>query len=285
MSRPEHLAPPEIFYNDDEARKYTSNTRMIEIQTSMSERAIELLCLPSASEGGPKMLLDIGCGSGLSASVLEEQGHHWIGIDISKSMLDVAKQRELEGDVILSDMGQGLFFRPGMFDGCISVSALQWLMNADKSSHDPRKRTMKFFQSLYQCLARGARAVFQFYPENAQQMELLTSCAMKTGFGGGLVVDYPNSTRAKKYFLCLFAGAPSGGYQLPKPLGENGIEEEDDEEHVQYDQRRHERKKKDHRSSVKNRDWVLSKKESQRKKGKDVRPDTKYTARKRGPKF
>lgn len=30
--RPEHTAPPEIFYNDDEARKYTSNSRMIAIQ-------------------------------------------------------------------------------------------------------------------------------------------------------------------------------------------------------------------------------------------------------------
>ena len=30
--RPELTAPPEIFYNDEEARKYTTNSRMIEIQ-------------------------------------------------------------------------------------------------------------------------------------------------------------------------------------------------------------------------------------------------------------
>jgi 18S rRNA (guanine1575-N7)-methyltransferase len=29
---------------------------------------------------------------------------------------------------------------------------------------------------------------------------------MRAGFTGGLVVDYPNSTKAKKYYLCLFAG-------------------------------------------------------------------------------
>ena len=45
---------------------------------------------------------------------------------------------------------------------------------------------------------RGSRAVFQFYPENSQQLELITSQAMKAGFTGGVVVDYPNSTRAKK---------------------------------------------------------------------------------------
>jgi 18S rRNA (guanine1575-N7)-methyltransferase len=60
---------------------------MIEIQTSMSERAYELLCLQDGSEGGPKLILDIGCGSGLSGSVLEEHEHFWVGLDISSSML------------------------------------------------------------------------------------------------------------------------------------------------------------------------------------------------------
>ena len=59
--RPEHLAPPEIFYNDSEAEKYTKNTRMMQIQNEMSERAMELLALP---EDEPSFILDIGCGSG-----------------------------------------------------------------------------------------------------------------------------------------------------------------------------------------------------------------------------
>ncbi len=29
---------------------------------------------------------------------------------------------------------------------------------------------------------------------------------MKSGFSGGLVIDYPNSTKAKKYYLVLEAG-------------------------------------------------------------------------------
>ena len=43
----------------------------------------------------------------------------------------------------------------------------------------------------------------------AAQMELITTAAMKAGFAGGLVVDYPNSTKAKKFFLCLYCGPPS----------------------------------------------------------------------------
>jgi len=57
---------------------------MMEIQEQMCERAIELLMLP---EDETCLLLDIGCGSGLSGTVLEEQGHVWVGIDISPAML------------------------------------------------------------------------------------------------------------------------------------------------------------------------------------------------------
>ena len=41
------------------------------------------------------------------------------------------------------------------------------------------------------------------------------------------------------------------------------------------------RKKK----GVKTKEWIINKKETQRKKGKAVRPDTKYTARRRPTKF
>lgn len=57
---------------------------MIDIQCTMAERCLELLVLP---ENVPSYLLDIGCGSGLSGSVLEENGHIWTGFDISPSML------------------------------------------------------------------------------------------------------------------------------------------------------------------------------------------------------
>ena len=136
--KPEHQAPPEIFYNCDEAAKYTSNTRIMQIQSEMSERALELLALP---EDQSCYLLDIGCGSGLSGDCCEEMGHTWLGLDISQAMLDIARERESEaGDVLCADMGQGLSFRAGSFDGAISISALQWLCNADKSWHNPHKR-------------------------------------------------------------------------------------------------------------------------------------------------
>ena len=60
------------------------STRIIEIQAQMSERALELLNLKVDQ---PALLLDIGCGSGISGEVLNENGHSWIGLDISIDML------------------------------------------------------------------------------------------------------------------------------------------------------------------------------------------------------
>ena len=50
----------------------------------MTYRALELLQLPP---GETCFLLDIGCGSGLSGEILDEEGYMWVGVDIAPSML------------------------------------------------------------------------------------------------------------------------------------------------------------------------------------------------------
>lgn len=275
MSRPEHFNPPEIFYNQAEARKYATSSRMMDVQTSMAERALQLLLLPEK----PCLLLDVGCGSGLSGEAITDAGHMWVGYDISASMLEVAHEREVDGDLVLCDAGHGLRLRAGTFDGAISVSALQWLCNIDKKCHDPFKRLKTFFTHLFNCLRSGARAALQFYPETPGQVEMITAAALRCGFGGGLVVDYPHSTKAKKYFLVIYAGM-SG--DMPQTIPE-GLQEEVDEHQktVRAEGRERERRKKG-KFNVK--DKIMKKKEHQRKQGvMTVRQDTKYTARPRKP--
>ena len=89
-SRPELTGHASLFYNKTEARKYNSSSRMIGVQREITERAIELLRLDPNT---PSLVLDIGCGSGLSGQVLEEKGHFWLGCDVSRDMLDVANER------------------------------------------------------------------------------------------------------------------------------------------------------------------------------------------------
>ena len=194
-------------------------------------------------------------------------------------MLNVCKSRDIEsGDPLLCDLGQGLPFRAGSFDGAVSISCIQWLCNADKSSHRPVQRLYKFFSTLYSCLSRNSRAVFQFYPENSSQIELITSQAMKAGFTGGLVVDYPNSTKAKKMFLVLFTGGTDN--KLPKGLSE------EHKSTVAFNNNRHTRVQTiTVRATKKSKAWIIAKKERRRRQGKEVRDDSKYTGRKRNGHF
>ncbi|TGZ76017.1 hypothetical protein CRM22_000051 [Opisthorchis felineus] len=272
--RPESTLPPELYYDEKEAEKYTSNSHIIDVQTRITERALELLALP---DDECCMLLDIGCGSGLSGETITENGHAWVGIDISPAMLSVAREREVDGDLILGDIGYGLPFRSGSFDGAVSASAIQWLCNADRTEHNPVARIRCFFTSLYACLSRTARAVLQFYPESISQADLLQNEAMRAGFSGGLIIDFPNSTRAKKYFLVLDVSTyrrlpqalTEGGYQ-DVPTGVSGGK--------RTEARECHRLKKPPKHSVA---WIKQKKERARKQMKEVAHDSKYTGRKR----
>ncbi|KAK7693530.1 hypothetical protein QCA50_003099 [Cerrena zonata] len=283
MSRPELVAPPEIYYGDTEATKYTNNTRIQQIQADMTYRALELLNMPPDE---PALLLDIGCGSGLSGEILSEEGYEWVGLDVAPSMLEVALEREVEGDLFLQDIGQGLGFRPGSFDGAISISVIQWLLNAETShpTSSPPHRLTRFFTTLHSALRNPSRAVLQFYPTSDDQIQLITSIAQKAGFGGGIVVDYPNSKKARKVFLCLFVGGGGGGQQqVPKGLEGDEV----DGSRAKFEGRRERAAKSNKkRKEVKGKEWILRKKELYRQRGKESVPrDSKFTGRKRKPVF
>jgi len=278
MSRPEDTLPPDLFYNDVESRKYTTSSRIKSIQASMTNRALELLDLEV-----PSLLLDVGCGSGLSGEILssveEVDGgpHMWVGMDISSSMLAEALEREVEGDMLLADIGQGVPFRPGTFDAAISISAIQWLCNADTSDVSPEGRLKRFFDGLYASLKRGGKAVCQFYPKNAQQRSMISNAAIKAGFGAGILEDDPETKNVKLYLVLTVGGGDIAGTV-------NGMHDVD-----VLDARRREKQKRsksfggaDKKGS---KAWIVNKKAQMQAKGKVVKADSRYTGRKRRPAF
>jgi SAM-dependent methyltransferase len=86
-----------------------SDTTLSLKKLEMASRCLELLALPSSEadpshvrvswslktgdhayevdQTRPSLILDIGCGSGLSGEILEDEGHIWCGVDISGHML------------------------------------------------------------------------------------------------------------------------------------------------------------------------------------------------------
>jgi 18S rRNA (guanine1575-N7)-methyltransferase len=57
----------------------------MQIQSIMAERCIQLLNLKDDC----CLLLDIGCGSGLSGDMINEYGYAWVGLDVSPDMLSI----------------------------------------------------------------------------------------------------------------------------------------------------------------------------------------------------
>merc|ERR1712192_47517 len=186
------------------------------------------------------------------------------------------------GDLLHHVMGAGLPFRPATFDACISISALQWLCYSNSNKQIPKKRLITFFSSLYAVLRRGGRAVLQFYPETAEQAVLISECAAKVGFAGGIVVDYPNSTKAKKHYLVL---SFDKSYKPPEGLTDAALLRNKNSVQVDRKYNKNKRSVKKKKHGGKTKEWILDKKDMQRKKGADVRPDTKYTGRRRPKKF
>ncbi|KAI9823218.1 MAG: hypothetical protein M1826_000231 [Phylliscum demangeonii] len=285
MSRPEDTLPAELYYNDHESRKYTRSSRMQAIQASMTSRALTLLALAT-----PSLILDIGCGSGLSGAILASTRaadggpHTWIGMDVSGSMLATALQRAdsdsaADGDLLLADIGQGIPFRPGSFDAAISISAIQWLCNADRSDVSAHGRLARFFAGLYAALKRGARAVCQFYPKNGAQREMICAAAVKAGFGAGVLEDDPGTKNVKLYLVLTVGGGAGDITRVVRGL--EGVEVVDDQRGKAAARSR------GASAAVRkgSRKWIVKKKEQMERKGKVVKPSSRYTGRNRRPKF
>ncbi|HEY1715700.1 MAG TPA: class I SAM-dependent methyltransferase [Solirubrobacteraceae bacterium] len=81
--------------------------------------------LDEAGVGRATAVLDVGCGSGLALSLADERGARTSGIDISPSLLDVAR-RHVPG----ADLREGgldvLPFDDESFDAVLAINALQF---------------------------------------------------------------------------------------------------------------------------------------------------------------
>ncbi|EPR79459.1 Methyltransferase [Spraguea lophii 42_110] len=247
MAIPEHEGPPELYYNEVRSQNYDNNSRINYEQRRLTEKCIELL----ECNDNKGLILDIGCGSGISGDVLSKKNLSWIGVDISKEMLEINKDRnECNNkciDTILLDMGEGLNFKPGTFSYVISVSAFQWLFFSNKKTEDPIRRIKIFFQTIFRLLKRGGKAVIQFYPKDQKQLELAKKISASEGFSGGIVED--GKGNHKKYYIVL------------------------------------ETIKKTNKTKVKKvqtkREYIMLKKEIYRRRGKEVPKDSKYSGRRR----
>ena len=185
-----------------------------------------MLCLED--DAREEVLLDIGCGSGLSGETLTRHGYRaWVGIDASAAMLEratrgrsapkrTADEKERRGNiedppargaVLRGDFSQGLPFRAGAFDGCVSVSAARWLCagteSEDEAGNENDETLRRFFARLRFALRPGARAALQVYPKTVRETAAFEAAIRRVEHLTGVaVVAFPHENKSKKLFVC-----------------------------------------------------------------------------------
>ncbi|NYZ80024.1 methyltransferase domain-containing protein [Candidatus Micrarchaeota archaeon] len=183
---------PELYFSKATALAYERNGRMRKIQKEMTERAVELLELKRGR------VLDVGCGTGFSLSVLKDSGFDATGIDISEAMLEIARAKGF--NVKQADF-RSLPFTNSYFEGIVSVSALQWVHG--KSYQDIVDYYRDIASEFKRVLKKNGRAVIQFYPKIEGEFGLCVRAFVSVGFNVVIAEDYPNIPKKRKRYIIL----------------------------------------------------------------------------------
>jgi 18S rRNA (guanine1575-N7)-methyltransferase len=154
----------------------------------------------------PYLILDLGCGTGFSTEVLAENGFRVIGVDILKDMIYKAKQKkdQYEKDTyieyIQSDINN-LPFKDDCIDHIISVSAYNFIINPTTSSKEKIIRLSQTAQNLKTIVKDHGRMVFEFYPNDEQELNLFKSSFTNNGFDGFMIKQNPHQKSGQTFLL------------------------------------------------------------------------------------
>ncbi|RZC68938.1 hypothetical protein C5167_032037 [Papaver somniferum] len=126
------------------------------------------------------------------------------------SIIDVALEREVEGDLLLSDMGQDMGFMDGVINGAISISVVQ--VGILLTSY---VKCALFLDHIYtlklNCMVQNQYRHFLdhyigVYPESNDQLELILGFAKRAGIAAGVVVDFSPRVAEGEFPLAAFYG-------------------------------------------------------------------------------
>lgn len=184
------------YFTSEKIKNYSESKAIFRIQTKITARALELLNLTNESA----LLLDAGCGPGFSSFFLKAKGYQVVGFDMLSEFFDYYELEDI--NPIVTDMCQPPFRRE-IFDGIISISALQWIFR-DISNYSSEQKFIDLIRSFFSILKFNSKIVFQFYPKNSMIMERMRNIInTQTDFTGAYVIDNPNNPKKRDIFLVL----------------------------------------------------------------------------------
>jgi predicted TPR repeat methyltransferase/predicted negative regulator of RcsB-dependent stress response len=83
-------------------------------------------------------ILDLGCGTGLSGARFRPRARTLVGIDISSSMLDVARQRQIYDNLVCGELVEFLQMQTEKFDLAVAADVLVYIGDLSRVFHHVR---------------------------------------------------------------------------------------------------------------------------------------------------
>ena len=118
------------------------------------ESALSILEILDQSMARQGLVVDLGCGSGLWARELTKAHYCVLGVDISESMIDIARKRVPEAEFRI-----GSLFEADI-PPCEAVTSLGECLNYMFDSGNDCQTLVRFFRCTYDSLAPGGVFVF-----------------------------------------------------------------------------------------------------------------------------
>lgn len=195
MFYPENVSIPEIYFNKNTSLNYFTSNRINIVQSQISNRIFNIVGILDNLR--VYILINLGCGTGITEHFDFFKKNFVIGIDISFFMLKIYSNKYINNDSILMDIETTLLpFRYKSGDIFISISCIQWLKkckNLIRSYFDYPKHYY------FRCIKNSC--VVQFFIVSKQNTNELFKIYKKGKKNNFLIKDSFCENISKKYYL------------------------------------------------------------------------------------
>lgn len=187
------------YYDARRADAYSAHNA--HTQRTLARHALQMLpTLPRTGE----LVLDLGCGSGLSSATFgtAAPGAFTIGVDLSRAMLERARVDHPHLDFVQADISQPLPFREGAFEHALSVSTVQHLCVDAADGRAAEARLQTLFAETARRVRAGGSFACQCHPrEPEREAALLSRACAREGVSLVPVIDQPYRSERGRWFF------------------------------------------------------------------------------------
>lgn len=165
-----------LFYDQDLA--YVHHVGFGEFAEQVGNELISIFQQAKISTG---LVIDLGCGSGIWAKKLSDCGYSVLGIDISKSMLELAQKVAPKAEFQVSSLYDTELYP------CVAVTALGESFNYSFSGIDSLNSLAKLFTRVFRNLQTGGIFAFDIIIKSKES--LISHRNFKTGEDWAVLFD------------------------------------------------------------------------------------------------